>query len=97
MWFLLSLMTAAGLGDAAALDKKQASSSSVPQIFQTSPQIYAGPTKTGHAPFLAQTNSAPTVHSSGKSSYSVDTEGSEGKRKEKVDAKSEVRVYGRGE
>ena len=61
MLFLLSLMTAAGLGNAAVLDKKQAGpSSSVPQYYQTSPQIYPGPTKTAAiAPFLAQTNSAP--------------------------------------
>ncbi|KAK5086378.1 hypothetical protein LTR05_003546 [Lithohypha guttulata] len=61
MLFLLTLMTAAGLGNAAALDKKQAASSSVvPQYFQTSPQIYPGPTKTAAiAPFLAQTNPAP--------------------------------------
>jgi hypothetical protein len=41
-------------------------------------------------------SSAP--QSSGKSSYSVDTEGSNGKdKKDKVDPKSEVRYYGRGE
>ena len=37
------------------------------------------------------------AQSSGKSSFSVDTEGSGGKPdKDKVEAKSEVRVYGRG-
>jgi len=47
--------------------------------------------------FQAQTQgNAP--QSSGKSSYSVDTEGSNGKdQKPKVDPKSEVRYYGRGE
>ncbi|KAK5093445.1 hypothetical protein LTR70_004806 [Exophiala xenobiotica] len=60
MLFFLCLMTAVGLGDAAALDHRQASSSSVPDYFQTTPEIYAGPTKTAEiAPFLAQTNSAP--------------------------------------
>lgn len=61
MLFLLALMTAVGLGDAAALEKKQASgSSNVPQYFQTTPEIYAGPTQTAQiAPFLAQTNLAP--------------------------------------
>jgi hypothetical protein len=40
-------------------------------------------------------SSAP--HSSGKSSFSVDTDGSASKdKKEKVDPKSEVRYYGRG-
>lgn len=30
--------------------------STVPQYFQTSPELWAGPTATGRAPFLAQTN-----------------------------------------
>ena len=40
------------------------STSSVPQYFQTSHELWAGPTATGEAPFLAQTNPvsfAPTV------------------------------------
>jgi DNA repair exonuclease SbcCD ATPase subunit len=50
-----------------------------------------------HTQFQAQAQSS-APHSSGKSSYSVDTEGSGGKdAKAKVDAKSEVRYYGRGE
>lgn len=32
------------------------SSVKVPQYFQTSPELWAGPTATGRAPFLAQTN-----------------------------------------
>lgn len=39
-------------------------STKVPQYFQTSPELWAGPTATGRAPFLAQTNPAslnPTV------------------------------------
>ncbi|KAF1928053.1 uncharacterized protein M421DRAFT_421241 [Didymella exigua CBS 183.55] len=44
---------------------------------------------------LARIN--PAVQSSAKSSFSVETEGSGGKAdKDKVEAKSEVRVYGRG-
>lgn len=31
---------------------------SIPQYFQTSPELWAGPTETGLAPFLAQTNPA---------------------------------------
>lgn len=31
-------------------------SATVPQYFQTSPELWAGPTATGRAPFLAQTN-----------------------------------------
>jgi hypothetical protein len=31
-------------------------STTVPQYFQTSPELWAGPTATGRAPFLAQTN-----------------------------------------
>lgn len=63
MYFLLTLF--AGLGSAAVLDRKQAasecsSSSSVADYFQTSPEVYAGPTKTAAvAPFLAQTNAVP--------------------------------------
>lgn len=53
---LLTLMTAAGIST--VTDHGQGSSASVPQYFQTSPQIFAGPTKTAlNAPFLAQTNS----------------------------------------
>jgi Histidine phosphatase superfamily (branch 2) len=39
-------------------------SATVPQYFQTSPELWAGPTATGRAPFLAQTNPisfAPTA------------------------------------
>ncbi|CAL3962049.1 unnamed protein product [Diplocarpon coronariae] len=46
-------------GDVDALEKDK-----VPQYFQTSPELWAGPTHTGRAPFLAQTNAvsfAPTV------------------------------------
>lgn len=48
-----------------------------------------------NAHFQAQ-RTAETVHSSGKSAYSVDTNSSKGEKKEKVAPKSEVRVYGRG-
>jgi hypothetical protein len=40
------------------------STGKVPDYFQTSPELYAGPTATGRAPFLAETNPvsfAPTV------------------------------------
>jgi hypothetical protein len=40
------------------------STTQVPQYFQTSPELWAGPTATGRAPFLAQTNPvsfAPTA------------------------------------
>lgn len=32
----------------------------VPQYFQTSPELWAGPTATGKAPFMAQTRVVPT-------------------------------------
>ena len=35
------------------------SQTTVPQYLQTSPELYAGPTPTGSAPFLAETNPAP--------------------------------------
>ena len=46
-----ALVAAASAG---VLNQRQDSSSSEPEYFQTFPQIYAGPTKTGSAPFLAQ-------------------------------------------
>lgn len=55
--FLLSLMTAVGLSNVSDFEEEQPSSASVPQYYQTSPEIYAGPTKTGDiAPFLRQTD-----------------------------------------
>lgn len=50
----------AGMGHADAAKEKE----KVPQYFQTIPELWAGPTATGRAPFLAQTNAvsfAPTV------------------------------------
>jgi hypothetical protein len=44
--------------------KCETSSTKVPQYFQTSPELWAGPTATGRPPFLAQTNPvsfAPTA------------------------------------
>ncbi|KAF4304516.1 Histidine phosphatase superfamily clade-2 [Botryosphaeria dothidea] len=62
-------LTAAAAGlcaDAAVLELREAaattasaSTTTVPQYFQTSPELYAGPTATGQAPFLAETNIAP--------------------------------------
>ena len=51
----------AGLASGAAVEveKRQTSSSAVPDYFQTSPEAFAGPTPTGSAAFLAQTNPAP--------------------------------------
>ncbi|KAG9835991.1 phosphoglycerate mutase-like protein, partial [Aureobasidium melanogenum] len=48
------------LGGAVASSSKISSNKhDVPQYFQTKPEIFAGPTPTGAAPFLAQTNLAP--------------------------------------
>ncbi|CZT42733.1 probable 3-phytase A precursor [Rhynchosporium secalis] len=38
------------------LEALRKTSSDVPQYFQTTPELWAGPTETGRAPFLAQTN-----------------------------------------
>lgn len=74
-----------------------------PQRSQTTPSPYPGfgggfgPdfSSAYDASLSAQFQAKP--QSSGKSSFSVDTEGSTGKdKKEKVDPKSEVRYYGRG-
>jgi hypothetical protein len=56
-----------GLATAGVLDRRQATSGSeasvtgaLEQLFQTSPELWPGPTPTGkHAAFLAQTNPAP--------------------------------------
>ncbi|KAB8302460.1 hypothetical protein EYC80_005868 [Monilinia laxa] len=61
------LLSLTGVTSSALLPEKQPSSTSttnVPQYFQTTPELWAGPTATGRAPFLAQTNPvsfAPTV------------------------------------
>jgi hypothetical protein len=81
-----------------------------PQRSQTTPSPYPG-FGGGYGPdfssaydaslntqLQSQPSSSAAAQSSGKSSYSVETEGSAGKdKKEKVDPKSEVRYYGRGE
>lgn len=67
MWKRFVLAAAAGLvvaqqEDAAVLEERQAkssASSNVPQYFQTEPEFLPGPTPTGPAAFLAQTNPAP--------------------------------------
>jgi hypothetical protein len=58
----LTLITLGRVGPAKMFSTS--ASSKVPQYFQTSPELWAGPTATGRAPFLAQTNPvsfAPTV------------------------------------
>ncbi|CBX93951.1 hypothetical protein LEMA_P036250.1 [Plenodomus lingam JN3] len=79
-----------------------------PQRSQTTPLPYPGFGGAMHPDFHAAYDTSPNrgLHpqqpgsapqSSGKSSFSVDTDGSEGKsKKDKVDPKSEVRYYGRG-
>lgn len=57
------LITAMGVASAAA-HGEVSTSGKVPQYFQTSPELWAGPTATGRAPNLAQTNPvsfAPSV------------------------------------
>ncbi|KEF55159.1 uncharacterized protein A1O9_08813 [Exophiala aquamarina CBS 119918] len=54
------LLACAPLAAAGVVDIRQAPAATVLDYFQTSPQIFAGPTATGLiAPFLAQTNPAP--------------------------------------
>jgi hypothetical protein len=50
---------ACGLADAAVVKKAASSSSSLPDYYQTSPELWPGPTPTGPAAFLAETNPAP--------------------------------------
>ena len=57
------LLACAGIAKAGVVDIRQEPSATVPDYFQTSPEIFAGPTVTGLiAPFLAQTNPAPFGH-----------------------------------
>ncbi|KAI7666500.1 phosphoglycerate mutase-like protein [Hortaea werneckii] len=59
----LALASACGIVDAGALRRQTASgassSSDIPQYYQTSPELFPGPTPTGEPAFLAQTNPAP--------------------------------------
>jgi len=48
-----------GCVSGAVASASKPASNSIPQYFQTKPEIFAGPTPTGAAPFLAQTNAAP--------------------------------------
>ncbi|KAF2103962.1 phosphoglycerate mutase-like protein [Rhizodiscina lignyota] len=56
--YFLSILAGASLAASAAIgfDKRQ---SGVPQYFQTTPEVFAGPTPTGVPAFLAETNPAP--------------------------------------
>lgn len=53
------VLASAALATAGVVDIRQEPSPTVPDYFQTSPQMFAGPTVTGVAPFLAQSNPAP--------------------------------------
>lgn len=55
------LAAACGLADAGLIKKAatSSSSSSAADYFQTTPELWPGPTPTGPAPFLAETNPAP--------------------------------------
>jgi hypothetical protein len=43
-------------GSSGGVESKPKSTSTIPQYFQTSPELWPGPTATGRAPFLAATN-----------------------------------------
>lgn len=65
MFFFIVLSALVAVSGAAVIEKRQSESASatVPDYFQTTPQVYAGPTTTAEmAPFLAQTNPAPFGH-----------------------------------
>ena len=70
------LASAAALVDANVLNRQAAGSSmggssNVPQFFQTTPEFLPGPTPTGDAAFLAQTNPAPFAGTVSEASSSV--------------------------
>ena len=55
-----AFLAAIGLVSGAAVDiERRQTSATVPDYFQTTPEIFAGPTVTGSAAFLAETNPAP--------------------------------------
>ncbi|KAL9115209.1 MAG: hypothetical protein Q9227_001003 [Pyrenula ochraceoflavens] len=64
---IFSAVFLAGLSHGAAIEPRQSTVSAVPDYFETTTELYPGmkdvlkprPTKTGTAPFLAQTNPAP--------------------------------------
>ncbi|KAI9714359.1 MAG: hypothetical protein M1820_000320 [Bogoriella megaspora] len=60
----LVALSLAATAQCAAVNRRQASSSTVPQYFQTTPEVFAGPTPTGPPAFLAQTNPAPFASTS---------------------------------
>ena len=60
---ITSLLVLAACANAAVIDKRQSATATSPDYFQTTPELFAGPTTTGDiAPFLAQTNPAPFGH-----------------------------------
>ena len=56
---LVALVRASWFEKRATSSCECASTTTVPQYFQTTPEIFAGPTATGRAPFLAASNPAP--------------------------------------
>lgn len=59
------LLSLTGVTSSALLPEKQPSSTSttnVPQYFQTTPELWAGPTATGRAPFLVSSNDYCPFH-----------------------------------
>ncbi|GAM87896.1 hypothetical protein ANO11243_059240 [Dothideomycetidae sp. 11243] len=68
LWKAFVFSSCVGCALSAVVDKRQTatptssnntSTTPIPQYLQTSPELYAGPTATGSAPFLAETNPAP--------------------------------------
>ena len=61
MMHALAFLAAVALAEAAAVDieRRQTASSDVPDYFQTTATDFRGPTPTGSAAFLAETNPAP--------------------------------------
>ncbi|KZF26967.1 phosphoglycerate mutase-like protein [Xylona heveae TC161] len=71
------LIAFAALADAAAVRRNEetpAASSTINPYFQTTPELFAGPTATGEAPFLAQTNSLPPTGVSYIPPYPLETQ-----------------------
>ncbi|KAL9127938.1 MAG: hypothetical protein Q9217_003274 [Psora testacea] len=62
---LVALARAAWFEKRASSDHAIGSTTTVPQYFQTTPEVFGGPTATGRTPFLAESNPAPFGAASG--------------------------------
>ena len=61
LFFMAMMSSAGGANEKPTSSQVTPTLTHIPDYFQTSPEVLPGPTKTGGAPFLAQTDPVPTV------------------------------------